>query len=138
MSVPPEAMRVVRQWVERAEEDLEAAEILLAAPATLSFNAVCFHSQQCVEKYLKALLSFHSLDFPKIHDLGELLQLLPPDSRPTITPQEEERLTDYAVVTRYPGDDEPVPRERAAEALAAARMVREQSRSRLPREVLHG
>jgi HEPN domain-containing protein len=34
-----------------------------------------FHLQQAVEKFLKALLSLHQVEFPRIHDLDELMQL---------------------------------------------------------------
>ena len=40
------------RWLAFAHEDLRVAEIAL--PEGL-FNQVCFHSQQCVEKALKAL-----------------------------------------------------------------------------------
>lgn len=38
-----------------------------------NYDAVCFHSQQCVEKYLKALLQEYNIAFGKIHDLPVLL-----------------------------------------------------------------
>ncbi len=36
-------------------------------------DTVCFHAQQCVEKYLKAVLVSEAIDFPKTHDLEELM-----------------------------------------------------------------
>jgi HEPN domain-containing protein len=36
---------------------------------------VCFHCQQAAEKYLKTLLIFHEVSFPKTHDLLLLLEL---------------------------------------------------------------
>jgi HEPN domain-containing protein len=36
-------------------------------------TAVCFHAQQCVEKYLKALLQEHELSFSRTHDLEALM-----------------------------------------------------------------
>ena len=41
-------------WVEKAEEDLEMAEIALDRPKPLSMSST-FHSQQCTEKYMKGL-----------------------------------------------------------------------------------
>ena len=38
-----------------------------------------------------------------------LIALLPVHFRPDLTPEEQERLTDYAVSTRYPGDYEAIP-----------------------------
>lgn len=45
----------VRAWVRKAESDLKVArdELATLEPAT---DAVCFHCQQCAEKYLKAYL----------------------------------------------------------------------------------
>ena len=67
---------VVREWIAKAEEDFKSAVHLLKMKDCPVGN-VCFHAQQCVEKYLKALLVTQDLEFPKIHDLVELLVLLP-------------------------------------------------------------
>ena len=42
------------------------------AAEEIPWDTVGFHAQQCSEKYLKALLLFHRINFPKIHDLTEL------------------------------------------------------------------
>jgi HEPN domain-containing protein len=42
------------EWLEFAERDLEAARILLNSSQLA--NVVLFHSQQCIEKCLKAYL----------------------------------------------------------------------------------
>ena len=65
----------VRQWLLKAEEDFNASKSLFEHG--LSFlNTVCFHSQQAVEKYLKALLTYHQIEFPKTHDIATLLDLI--------------------------------------------------------------
>lgn len=85
---------------------------------------MAFHAQQCAEKYLKVLLSFRSIDFPRIYDLGELMELA--GLRVDLTAEDVRTLTDYATVTRDPGDYEPVD-------LAGARRVRAAVRKALPR-----
>ena len=74
---PPEKVKaeMVRQWIRKAETDLEAAEVLFYKTPPLLYPA-CFHSQQAVEKYLKAFLTWHQVEFPKMHALGELLDLI--------------------------------------------------------------
>lgn len=62
---------LVRSWVSKAEHDLLNIEKDLAAKE-IPWDTVGFHAQQCSEKYLKALLLFHRINFPKIHDLTEL------------------------------------------------------------------
>jgi HEPN domain-containing protein len=61
-----------------------------------------FHIQQCVEKLIKALFSFHSVRFPKTHDLDELVELA--QEHGIALPPFMEKLTElspYAVEGRY-------------------------------------
>ena len=99
-------------------------------------DTVCFHAQQCVEKYAKALLVLNGIDFPWTHNLSELIARLPVHARPNLTPEEQERLTDYATVTRYPGDYEPIPLAETRRAVRIARRVRRAIRKLLPRTAL--
>ena len=64
---------VVRGWIEKAENDLKTAILTLRAGEECPADTVGFHAQQCAEKYLKALLTARGIDFPKTHDLGELV-----------------------------------------------------------------
>jgi HEPN domain-containing protein len=77
MSAPHSRARTVRLWLEKARNDLRNAEHTLTMAAECPFDTICYHAQQCVEKCLKGLLVWHSIDFPKTHDLGALLSLLP-------------------------------------------------------------
>src|SRR5438552_3602045 len=99
-------------------------------------DTVCFHAQQCAEKHLKALLAFHSVPFPKIHDIRELVMLVPPRLRPRLDGSMQDRLTKYATVTRYPGGGAEPSLTEARKAVAAARSVRRQVRRLLPRAAL--
>ena len=49
---------VAKKWFNKANNDLITAEYLLTmqSPPT---DAICFHSQQVAEKYLKGFLTFH-------------------------------------------------------------------------------
>jgi len=68
------AEEVARRWVQKAENDLKIAidELQTENPAN---DMVCFHLQQCVEKYLKAFLTLHNQHFRKTHDIAELIEL---------------------------------------------------------------
>jgi HEPN domain-containing protein len=83
MSEQPKLEDLVRSWVEKAENDILNIENNLASKE-IPWDTVGFHAQQCGEKYLKALLVFHQIDFPKIHDLTELCVLLPKDLVPRL------------------------------------------------------
>ena len=54
-------------WIERAEEDYAVARSVLRRKVPLIYPA-CFHAQQCVEKYMKAILIANGAAFPKTHD----------------------------------------------------------------------
>ena len=78
MTERPERIRTIGNWVQKAESDLKTAEhTLTMRPDECPFDAVCFHAQQLVEKYLKALLVAENIDFSRTHDIGELVDLLP-------------------------------------------------------------
>ena len=67
-----------REWIVRAEEDF-AVVLTLARPRKKPLWApLCFHAQQCAEKYLKARLQEAGLAFPRTHSLPGLLQLVLP------------------------------------------------------------
>lgn len=118
-----EAMIVAGEWMAKAENDLKSAAHLVKI-ADCPTDAVCFHAQQCVEKCLKALLVAQGTDFRKTHDLGELVVLLPSRLRPSLNNEEQDRLTEYATVTRYPGNYEPITLGEALQAVKVARRIR--------------
>jgi HEPN domain-containing protein len=127
--------QVVAEWVARAEEDLKAAAHLLKLGRSCPAGTICFHAQQCVEKYLKAYLVFQGTPFPKTHDIEQLTTRVPSNARPSLTVEEQALLTEYAVGPRYPGWRD-VPLVEARRAMSLARRVRKQIRSLLPKRVL--
>lgn len=97
---------------------------LVAARATVTtgkaLDTVCFHSQQAVEKSLKAVLALQDVEYPWRHDLGELFKLVKPLA-PEVAPFEDRILgmTPFAVEIRY--DEEFAPSiDEANEALQTA------------------
>ena len=92
------------EWVETAEEDYEMVQ--LAQQAARPFhNSICFHAQQCIEKYLKARLQEMNVPVPRTHDLEELLSLILPTHPAWARWQPDfKRSTEYVVDSRYPGD----------------------------------
>jgi len=113
--------------VEYAEEDLIMAKSALRRSKALTTPS-CFHSQQCAEKYLKAILVSRDIEFPKTHDLLILDALCVSAGIFTgFTKEELGRLAGYAVHTCYPGN-QPTPDE-AQEALTIANTVRQFART---------
>ena len=60
------------EWIAKAEGDLSVAlrESRAVSPV---WDVICFLSQQCAEKYLKAFLEENNIPFAKTHDLVVLL-----------------------------------------------------------------
>ncbi|MBI2899893.1 MAG: HEPN domain-containing protein [Planctomycetes bacterium] len=127
-----ETARVAAEWVQKAESDVLSARHLLKIKAGCPTDAVCFHAQQCVEKYVKALLVVRNVDFPRTHDIGELIALLCGRPRFGLPPDEERRLTGYATVARYPSGYDPIPLTEARRPVRLARQVRREARRLLP------
>lgn len=95
---------ITREWLNKAEGDYNAACVLRRSRKPGRYDAICFHCQQCVEKYLKARLNLSGVRIPKTHDLGMLLRLaLPMEPLWSAMDVPLKRLTDFAVACRYPG-----------------------------------
>jgi HEPN domain-containing protein len=94
---------LVDEWLTKADEDYQAAEYMIAGKR--DFAAIIgFHAQQACEKYLKALLTAHQIEFSKTHDLNLLIYLLEPVI-PGLSSQfgDLSWLTKLGVDHRYPG-----------------------------------
>jgi HEPN domain-containing protein len=128
-------LAVVREWMVKAENDLKTAAHTLELGDDCPTDTVCFHAQQCVEKYIKASLVVDRIDFPKTHDVEALATLMPKRVRPNLSAAEAAKLCDYATGARYPGWCD-IPLSEARRAVALARRIRKQIRAKLPREVL--
>ena len=115
----------VQQWLDKARKDLAASEVLLKEEFE-DYENVGFHSQQAAEKFVKAFLVRHQIEFPKSHDMALLRQLVA-----RIDPRLAEKLaiadslTPYGVEFRYPGDLPSVSRTEGEKALRAAEQARE-------------
>lgn len=70
-----EQIEEIKGWLEKADHDLGSAKIIFLHLPDY-FDTIAFHCQQAVEKYLKAILIYYSIDFIKSHDLVYLLDLL--------------------------------------------------------------
>ncbi len=90
------------QWIEKANHDLGAAQLVFQHLPDY-FDTIAFHCQQSVEKYLKALLVFHNIEFQRSHNLIYLLDLLS-TKMGIIEPQYDKAilLNGFSVQIRYP------------------------------------
>ena len=93
---------IVREWIEKAEEDFGFAGLNLKGGNPF-FAQICFHDQQAAEKYLKAFIVARELEFRKVHDL-DLLRRTCQKAAPSFDQLQDACLflDAYYVETRYP------------------------------------
>ncbi len=65
--------KIVKEWLEKAEEDFGFASVGLEH--TDFFTQICFHFHQATEKYPKAYIIAKRLKFRPVHNLLELLEI---------------------------------------------------------------
>ena len=121
---------LTREWADKAEGDYDTVLALLRSRRPSRYDPICFHAQQCAEKYLKARLTEAMIPFPKTHDLSVALKLalaVEPGwvvfLGPLVT------ITDWAVLARYPGTS--ASRSDAGEAVRICRQFRTAARAAL-------
>lgn len=125
-----------QKWLELAEKDIQAAEIL-SQEAHLT-NIVLFHSQQCVEKSLKASLVYFGLEVPRIHNIKRLHTIFVEQTEfsSILTEDEIDFLDSIYIDSRYPTELGILPSgypdlEVAHQALQIARKVLTEIRRQL-------
>ena len=95
---------ITLEWLSKAEADWTMARREMRSRKDPSYDGVCFHSQQCAEKYLKARLEEDGIAFSKTHNLVALLALVLPVEPLWIALQPRlNALNTFAVTYRYPG-----------------------------------
>ena len=117
-----ELRREVERWLRFAEEDLQEAERLTEQPGTVPRHPAWL-AQQAAEKALKAVLVFEQIAFPYTHNLTTLSNLIPDEWSVAQAEADLERLSEYAVESRYPGDLPEITSTEAEEATADARRL---------------
>lgn len=115
---------ITREWINKAEKDFKVAlrEIRSEDPI---YDAVCFHSQQCVEKYLKAILQENEIYIEKTHDLWKIAK----DCIPFLKEIQDYKdrlinLSEYAVEIRYPGSED-ITIEESMDCFETCKKIRE-------------
>ncbi len=116
----------VQMWLDKANSDLQNAEIILAAQAVSPpLDTVCFHCQQAAEKFIKAFLVFHGKQFPFSHNLADLVAIcMQVDLAFAAIQRKAETLTPFAVEIRYPDDFYIPTKQETEEAFAIAKEIK--------------
>lgn len=92
---------MAREWLNSASGDLETIEEIIDN-SNLT-HIVAFHSQQCIEKSIKAVLELYEVDIPKTHSILKLSRLA--ENYFDIEDKEmADELDKLYIDTRYPGE----------------------------------
>lgn len=125
---------LVKQWIKKAENDLINAKNSINIKPNPPLDTVCFHAQQCAEKYIKAYLVFNNIEFEKTHDISDLLALASTVDKSFLTLLDEgKKLTPYAVEVRYPMLFEEITLQEAKEAVEIAEKIKRHVLEKLPK-----
>jgi HEPN domain-containing protein len=93
----------LQNWLYRAKEDIAVIDSLFITDPAFYSSTICFHAQQATEKFLKAFLVYHNVDFPRTHDVDFLLiECKKIDSKDFDI--DLGSLADFGVNIRYPDD----------------------------------
>jgi len=96
--------KLVKEWIVKAEEDFKTVLTLNRQRKNKLPNSICFHCQQCIEKYLKAFLIYSESEPPRTHDLRKLNDVAVTfDASLNNIYDLLEQLNPYSVEFRYPG-----------------------------------
>jgi HEPN domain-containing protein len=98
-----EKKEYIHNWIFRAREDISVIENLEKSGIEYYSSTICFHAQQAVEKYLKAFLIYHDVDFPRTHDVDFLLLMCQKEDKDNFQ-FDFKSLTEFGVSVRYPDD----------------------------------
>ncbi len=115
----------VFKWIEIAEEDLIIANHAFTLSSNIPYRLICYHAQQCAEKYLKAFLVSRLIDFPYTHSIDDIVKLCPPELDLMNKLSSTFKLTNYAVAKRYPGELRKTTHAEAVEAIQLAELTKQ-------------
>jgi len=120
------------QWIEKAESDyLVARRAAQAGDQALSAEVVCFHVQQCIEKYAKAFLQEQGISSERTDSQMTFLysQCASIASEFHTYQSDFKRLDDFGIDLLYPGRS--ADENDAREAMVSLTRMREFTRRKL-------
>lgn len=90
------------EWIDLARKNLETAKLLFRENHYTEIIAI--EIQQSIEKMLKAILAYHGIRIPKLHDIVELQKQCNEHINLTgVKIDDLIEITDYYESERYPG-----------------------------------
>jgi len=93
---------IIKGWLDSAYSDLKNIEYIIKDEYLT--HIVAFHSQQCVEKSFKALLTYHNQETPKQHSTLKLYGLVSEFIDIFINEELLSAFDDLYIDSRYPNN----------------------------------
>jgi len=94
--------KISEEWLKAARDDLRVADKIISDEALT--HMVAFHSQQCIEKSLKAVMEDCSIDLVMIHNLERLLEIVKNHVKIDVDIVLIEKMDKLYIDSRYPAD----------------------------------
>ena len=107
------------EWIKRAKSSLELAQTKIIHH--INYEDLCYQSQQAVEKALKGLLIYYSVEPEFTHNIEVLLKALKKYTDIPDNIKESAQLTNYAVQTRYPGEYDEITKDEYEKSIIIAK-----------------
>jgi HEPN domain-containing protein len=115
----------VKKWVMKAINDINIVRHELTQPENeMVTDAICFHCQQSVEKFLKAYLILKNIEIGKTHNLEFLLEQCKKQDL-DFGNLDVGNLSFYAVAVRYPDEFYMPSVQEAKECFKIASIIRD-------------
>jgi len=113
-------------WINLSQRDHDIAFHLQKTFIPLPVETICFHSQQAVEKALKAVLAYYEADIEYVHNIRTLAELCKAHTDEVfIDDKVVDTITAFAVLTRYVEDRRDYTEDTAKFALKQANLALE-------------
>ena len=110
-----------REWLNRARSNLALAK---GKRKGIYLEDLCSDAQQAAEKATKAVSIKLNVNFPYVHDLAELLTSVEKAGQAVPAPiKRAEKLSRFAVFTRYPGIGPPIKEKEYRETVKITERV---------------
>ncbi|MDZ7697284.1 MAG: HEPN domain-containing protein [Deltaproteobacteria bacterium] len=94
--------KITEEWLNAARDDLRVADKIIS-DETLT-HMVAFHSQQCIEKALKAIMEECNMELVRIHNLQRLLEIVKSHVMIDVDIVLIEMMDKLYIDSRYPAD----------------------------------
>ncbi|MEM5830454.1 MAG: HEPN domain-containing protein [Candidatus Aenigmatarchaeota archaeon] len=119
-----EIIEKVKLWINKAEKDIKLAKLALDNDI---FDYSLFHSQQAIEKFLKAFLVFHNKPLRKTHDIEKLIEMCKEIDAEfeKLYDMNIEKFYPIGIEVRYPEFEIEISEQEAKEAVEIAEKVKE-------------